>query len=427
MTELSDTRTEPTTPSTPLRRKFVWFFGVVTTGSVLLEAVVASRYDLDISPTLVLLCIISALTWWFGELVVEEQAGLSLSSIILLAAAVLLGPAAAGLVGAVGGAAQPGPLPVYFRVWNSAMQAASGVVAGLVFIGVGGELASESLLGTAQIVQSLALPLLAGHLAGTLTNLVLFVGFAATREGVPLLSVAARLLGSGPTVIAHGVITLVLAILWKPAGVGPASLLLVLAPLLAAQWAYVQYAEEKLARDRALHVLVAAVEAKAPHLAGHSARVSDLATLMAEHLGLRPQVVADVRMAGMLHDIGQVTLPTTLVRGARPDGSSLSATYPSRGASLLRGLSFLSGSLDPIVRHRVVLEQPAEEPDRLMPLVVGIADEFDLLTEVGTPDGRVLSPEEALERLRTRERMRDEVVDALEFALTRRTPGVVAG
>ena len=108
--------------------------------------------------------------------------------------------------------------------------------------------------------------------------------------------------------------------LWGPARLGSASVLLILPPLLVAQWAYRQYSEEVKGHERALDVLVAAVEAKAPHLVGHSARVAELSASMAEHLGLRSQMVADARVAGMLHDLGLTTLPTGLVRST---GSSV--------------------------------------------------------------------------------------------------------
>lgn len=404
----------------------VVFLSLVTAGTVLLEAVVASKFGLSLDATFVVLGVLVVLASWFGSLAVEENVSLSLTSIVLLAAAVLSGPAAAGLVGALTGPFEKGPIPFRFRMYNSAMQAASGIVAGLVFE-LFGTLARSELVGTWSIVQHLALPVMVAHVAGTTTNIVLFVVLVAVTNRIPPSAVLPQLTSSLPATFGHGVITMILIILWVPANVGMGSLLLVLAPLLVAQWAYLQYAEEKQARDRALHVLVAAVEAKAPHLTGHSSRVSDLTTHMAEHLGLRPQVVADVKMAGMLHDLGQVTLPTNLVRGARPDGVALSATYPSRGASLLRGLSFLSGSLDPITRHRLVLEQAPGERGNVAALVVGVADEFDLLTEVGNPDGSLLTPDEAVARLRTGDPVRDDVVDALENALTRRTSGVVAG
>ena len=58
-------------------------------------------------------------------------------------------------------------------------------------------------------------------------------------------------------------------------------------------------------------------------------------------------------------------------------------------------------------------------------LVVGLADEYDLLTEVGTPDGVVLTDDEAVARLRRTPAGRDDLLRALEQALSRRA-GVVS-
>jgi len=173
-------------------------------------------------------------------------------------------------------------------------------------------------------------------------------------------------------------------------------------------------------------VLVAAVEAKAPHLVGHSARVAELSASMAEHLGLRSQMVADARVAGMLHDLGLTTLPTGLVRSSGVVGGTDLQGYPARGVRLLRGLSFLSGALDAIAHHRdAVTPRAGGEDISVAALVVGLADEYDLLTEVGTPDGVVLTDDEAVARLRRTPAGRDDLLRALEQALSRRA-GVVS-
>jgi hypothetical protein len=212
-----------------------------------------------------------------------------------------------------------------------------------------------------------------------------------------------------------------MVVLWEPAGLGPFSVVLVLAPLFVARWAYAQYAEEAKAHEQTLDVLVASVEAKAPHLAGHSARVADLSAQMAEYLGLRGQAVADIRVAAMLHDLGQTTLPTGLVRGVGVGpGAGALEDYPARGVEVLRGISFLSGSLDAVTRHREVLWRAPSTEGVDPALVVGLADEFDLLVEVGTPDGVLLDTDEAFERLRANPGAREDVVQALQHALTRR-------
>jgi putative two-component system response regulator len=54
--------------------------------------------------------------------------------------------------------------------------------------------------------------------------------------------------------------------------------------------------------------LVAAMEARDVFQRGHSARVAELAASIAEYMGLAPDVVEDVRIAGRLHDVGNIAI-----------------------------------------------------------------------------------------------------------------------
>ena len=55
-----------------------------------------------------------------------------------------------------------------------------------------------------------------------------------------------------------------------------------------------------------VETLVTAMEAKDVFQRGHSARVAELAASIAEYMGLAPDVVEDVRLAGRLHDVGNI-------------------------------------------------------------------------------------------------------------------------
>lgn len=55
-----------------------------------------------------------------------------------------------------------------------------------------------------------------------------------------------------------------------------------------------------------VETLVTAMEAKDVFQRGHSARVGELAASIADYMGLAPDVVEDVRIAGRLHDIGNI-------------------------------------------------------------------------------------------------------------------------
>jgi hypothetical protein len=58
-------------------------------------------------------------------------------------------------------------------------------------------------------------------------------------------------------------------------------------------------------------------------------------------------------------------------------------------------------------------------------MVVGLADEYDLLTEVGTPDGVVVARADAFDVLRGTAAGREDLLRALDHALSRRS-GVAA-
>jgi putative two-component system response regulator len=59
--------------------------------------------------------------------------------------------------------------------------------------------------------------------------------------------------------------------------------------------------------------IAAMAEMRDPYTAGHQKKVSLLATAMAQELGLSPERVEGVRIAGMLHDIGKVCVPLELL------------------------------------------------------------------------------------------------------------------
>jgi putative nucleotidyltransferase with HDIG domain len=62
-----------------------------------------------------------------------------------------------------------------------------------------------------------------------------------------------------------------------------------------------------------IQVLVLAVETKDPYTAGHQKRTTNLARAMAREMGIPPEQIEGIRMAGMIHDIGKISLPTEIL------------------------------------------------------------------------------------------------------------------
>ncbi len=61
---------------------------------------------------------------------------------------------------------------------------------------------------------------------------------------------------------------------------------------------------------------------KAPHMGGHSRRVAGLAERVAEHLGLPAADVGEIRLAALVHDVGQVGIPSWVLEKPRAERSA---------------------------------------------------------------------------------------------------------
>jgi PAS domain S-box-containing protein len=62
-----------------------------------------------------------------------------------------------------------------------------------------------------------------------------------------------------------------------------------------------------------IQVLVSAVESRDPYTAGHQLRVADLARTIATEMGLPPDKIEGIRMAGSIHDIGKLSIPAKIL------------------------------------------------------------------------------------------------------------------
>ena len=62
-----------------------------------------------------------------------------------------------------------------------------------------------------------------------------------------------------------------------------------------------------------VQVLTATVETRDPYTAGHQARVADLARTIAAAMGLAPELVEGIRVAGIVHDLGKIAIPAEIL------------------------------------------------------------------------------------------------------------------
>ncbi|MCX6224789.1 MAG: HD domain-containing protein, partial [Bacteroidia bacterium] len=62
-----------------------------------------------------------------------------------------------------------------------------------------------------------------------------------------------------------------------------------------------------------IHALVSATEMRDPYTSGHQLRVADLARAIAMEMGLAPEKIEGIRMAGSIHDIGKLSIPSEIL------------------------------------------------------------------------------------------------------------------
>jgi HD-GYP domain-containing protein (c-di-GMP phosphodiesterase class II) len=137
--------------------------------------------------------------------------------------------------------------------------------------------------------------------------------------------------------------------------------------------------------------LVNAVEAKDIYTRGHTQRVTDLAARIGEELGLTPDRMRIVTQAAMLHDIGKIGVPDSILNKPGPltdDEFDVIREHPVRGHDIIREVRSLRSTLGGIRHHHERLDGTGY-PDGLageeIPLearIIAVADVFDALTSV---------------------------------------------
>jgi len=164
----------------------------------------------------------------------------------------------------------------------------------------------------------------------------------------------------------------------------------------------------------------------------HLVRVGRLAADLARHIGLSAREQAESRLAGLVHDIGKLWIPTKIVAKAAPldlTETRLMRSHPETGARWLEGVVGPE-VLDAVRHHHERMDGRGYHdgiPAGKLPTVsrlVAVADTYDAITSdrpyrLGRP------PDEACRELRSGLQLDPDLVEAL-IDLERRRLGVLA-
>jgi len=316
----------------------------------------------------------------------RDMLSIALGSVVALAAIPLVGTWGAVLVALAASLARDpqsrGPVK---RLFNGAQLGISAGAAGFAYQALGGTVG----LDTHSFPQVL-LPILVADVVHCAVNgalVALVVGL--DKRISPVTVFQGTMAHSVLPYLAYGLFGVSLAVLWDPAGVGPAAALLLLLPLFVARWAYAQYAEEQRAYDRTVRALMAAVETKDVYTRGHSERVSAASVLVARVIGMKEDRVVSLRYAGMLHDVGKLGVPTRVLQksGRLTEGEFAAIQrHPMQGLEIVREIEFLDEAMAGIMHHHERLDglgYPMGLAGDQIPefaRVIAVADAFDSMT-----------------------------------------------
>ena len=137
-----------------------------------------------------------------------------------------------------------------------------------------------------------------------------------------------------------------------------------------------------------IQTLANAIDAKDPYTKGHSTRVSQYSVMVAEALGWQKERVDDLRRAALLHDIGKIGIPDSILN--KPTKLTdvefdIIKSHTTLGADILRQRGIADAAVDVACSHHERYDgkgyphglRGAEISEEAR--IVGIADAFDAM------------------------------------------------
>jgi putative nucleotidyltransferase with HDIG domain len=353
-------------------------------------ALIVAGHSLGTVWVLIALCIAAAVAER-ASVRLSDTLELSISPVPTLFAAVLFGPLAGGVVGA---ASEFGDAELFHRgagrsthlKWLTYTStrflagAAMGLTAAIVqhhFAGSAGLVAATIIASTVGEILEIAFATLTLRVRGKPTDVARMIG--------PLLATA---------VCFYAPVVAALALAYHE--LSPWSAFLFLAPALAAQRLFGMYQTQRILSERleAANVsfavaLVTTLEASDPYTAGHSRAVAIYSRDIADRMGLPPSACERAYLCGLVHDIGKVGLPASLLGKEGPltlEERRLMQDHSVIGERILREVAAYD-DVASVVRHHHERIDGEGYPDGIageeipqLSKIIAVADAYNAMT-----------------------------------------------
>jgi HD-GYP domain-containing protein (c-di-GMP phosphodiesterase class II) len=157
-----------------------------------------------------------------------------------------------------------------------------------------------------------------------------------------------------------------------------------------------------------IKALVAAIDAKDPYTEGHSQRVSEFSVAVARELGMTPDLIRQIRIGSLLHDVGKIGITDSILLKPgplTPEEWQVMKKHPAIGANIMGAVRKLHEEIPALEEHHERMDGKGypkglkKEEISLIGRIVAVADVFDAVTSE-RPYRQGTRAEEALELLR---------------------------
>lgn len=189
-------------------------------------------------------------------------------------------------------------------------------------------------------------------------NMGLVASFVSVRNQLSLSQVVQQMAGVSGGNLLSDILASPLGLLaaWLYVRLGIGGIFVAMLPILLVRYSYLYAIQLRNSNQDLISVLIKAIETRDPYTSGHSIRVSTLARIIADDLGLSRRKIGKVEQAALLHDIGKIE---ALYAGIIAKPHELSATeravirtHATKGADMLAQLSaFQDAEVVNGVRH----------------------------------------------------------------------------
>jgi len=154
---------------------------------------------------------------------------------------------------------------------------------------------------------------------------------------------------------------------------------------------YLQRKNRQLAKAYldTVNTVVHAIEERDAFSKGHTDRVAAIAKLIGREMGLEEERMFDLQIGSLLHDIGKVGIPDTILQKPAPlktDEIKKVQEHPIKGKRMIQDISFLQAAVPHVLYHHERFDGSGY-PEHLagadIPLpsrIIAVADVFDAVT-----------------------------------------------